>query len=127
VAAFAAGNRSGGLTDARAASSPTEVMANPESLRPGGKLLHPSEVENLSRSGEWAKGPLGSKSTKAGQALEEGGGVKWSKLNSRGEPTGAQIRWDPAGRHTGGKPCWTIIDDTGAKFRVTDSGVERVR
>jgi RHS repeat-associated protein len=86
-----------------ALESVDDVMANPGLLK--GKS--PLEVEAiLGKTPGW-------RVEKLGQGSQKGNGWVLRQYNSKGNPTGPQIRWHPGGGHHGLKPYWRVIGPQG--------------
>ena len=80
-----------------------DVMSNPNLLR--GKT--PSRVEAVLRNTEnWKVETLG-------RGSQKGNGWVLRQYNSKGNPSGPQIRWHPGGGHHGPKPYWRVIGNDG--------------
>ncbi|WP_371810414.1 toxin TcdB middle/N-terminal domain-containing protein [Flavobacterium sp. 28A] len=80
-----------------------DVMANPNLLR--GKK--PSDVSST------LEGTSGWKVETLGKGSQKGNGWVLRHYNSKGNPTGPQIRWHPGGGHKGAKPYWRVVGKDG--------------
>jgi hypothetical protein len=80
-----------------------DVMANPNLL--SGKA--PLQVEGIvGKTPGWRVETLG-------QGSQKGSGWVLRQYNSKGNPTGPQIRWHPGGGHHGPEPYWRVVGNNG--------------